>query len=118
DDGEIKVRTPGFMFFFSSRRRHTRWPRDWSSDVCSSDLRRITDRARARQVILRPRERDEPGLGRAVEVPQHGPEPIHEPARGLEIGRASGRERVENWGVVAAREKKNACVTRRQACRN
>src|SRR5690625_5617768 len=27
-------------FFFSSRRRHTRWPRDWSSDVCSSDLHR------------------------------------------------------------------------------
>src|SRR5207253_5602103 len=26
------------FFFFSSRRRHTRWPRDWSSDVCSSDL--------------------------------------------------------------------------------
>src|SRR5690625_4182574 len=26
------------MLFFSSRRRHTRWPRDWSSDVCSSDL--------------------------------------------------------------------------------
>src|SRR5207253_7260888 len=28
------------FFFFSSRRRHTRWPRDWSSDVCSSDLPR------------------------------------------------------------------------------
>src|SRR5690625_6375591 len=28
-------------FFFSSRRRHTRWPRDWSSDVCSSDLSKI-----------------------------------------------------------------------------
>src|SRR5207253_5613727 len=27
-----------FVFFFSSRRRHTRWPRNWSSDVCSSDL--------------------------------------------------------------------------------
>src|SRR5690625_5784901 len=26
------------VFFFSSRSRHTRWPRDWSSDVCSSDL--------------------------------------------------------------------------------
>src|SRR3712207_2872644 len=26
------------MFFFSSRRRHTRYWRDWSSDVCSSDL--------------------------------------------------------------------------------
>src|SRR5438128_3839041 len=27
------------LFFFSSRRRHTRCYRDWSSDVCSSDLR-------------------------------------------------------------------------------
>src|SRR6266511_2663703 len=27
----------GFIFFFSSRRRHTRFSRDWSSDVCSSD---------------------------------------------------------------------------------
>src|SRR6266487_2805122 len=26
------------VFFFSSRRRHTRWTGDWSSDVCSSDL--------------------------------------------------------------------------------
>src|SRR5215469_17909914 len=29
---------PSFLFFFSSRRRHTRSLRDWSSDVCSSDL--------------------------------------------------------------------------------
>src|SRR3989449_6419584 len=28
------------LFFFSSRRRHTRCSRDWSSDVCSSDLQR------------------------------------------------------------------------------
>src|SRR3712207_7951844 len=27
------------IFFFSSRRRHTRYWRDWSSDVCSSDLK-------------------------------------------------------------------------------
>src|SRR6267143_4412333 len=27
-----------FIFFCSSRRRHTRWNCDWSSDVCSSDL--------------------------------------------------------------------------------
>src|SRR5690606_39621466 len=26
------------FFFFSSRRRHTRFSRDWSSDVCSSDV--------------------------------------------------------------------------------
>src|SRR5690606_40692877 len=28
-------------FFFSSRRRHTRFSRDWSSDVCSSDLKAV-----------------------------------------------------------------------------
>src|SRR5205809_3583217 len=30
-----------FSFFFSSRRRHTRCSRDWSSDVCSSDLKSL-----------------------------------------------------------------------------
>src|SRR3712207_7771269 len=30
------------FFFFSSRRRHTRYWRDWSSDVCSSDLSTIS----------------------------------------------------------------------------
>src|SRR5690606_40633763 len=30
------------IFFFSSRRRHTRFSRDWSSDVCSSDLGKDT----------------------------------------------------------------------------
>src|SRR3712207_7714005 len=29
------------IFFFSSRRRHTRYWRDWSSDVCSSDLEAV-----------------------------------------------------------------------------
>src|SRR5437870_11449924 len=36
-DGQARRLPPG-SFFFSSRRRHTRWPRDWISDVCSSDL--------------------------------------------------------------------------------
>src|SRR5690606_40604589 len=41
-----------YLFFFSSRRRHTRFSRDWSSDVCSSDLtelliQRIAGRAQA-----------------------------------------------------------------------
>src|SRR5438309_7448843 len=31
-------------FFFSSRRRHTRWNCDWSSDVCSSDLGAVVGR--------------------------------------------------------------------------
>src|SRR5205807_5781824 len=33
------------MFFFSSRRRHTRLQGDWSSDVCSSDLHLLLDLA-------------------------------------------------------------------------
>src|SRR2546422_10719096 len=36
-----------FFFFFSSRRRHTRCSRDWSSDVCSSDLVRRPGRERS-----------------------------------------------------------------------
>src|SRR5256886_10028306 len=32
------VSDSGYLFFFSSRRRHTRFDCDWSSDVCSSDL--------------------------------------------------------------------------------
>src|SRR5260370_20251250 len=31
------------IFFFSSRRRHTRFKCDWSSDVCSSDLRSVAE---------------------------------------------------------------------------
>src|SRR3989440_6364538 len=50
------------FFFFSSRRRHTRSDRDWSSDVCSSDLAATTDhhsllRRRAYSVALLPRRR-------------------------------------------------------------
>src|SRR5207248_7105661 len=37
------------FFFFSSRRRHTRSYGDWSSDVCSSDLRRGGRRRRGRR---------------------------------------------------------------------
>src|SRR5256884_6273944 len=35
---DVAVSSVLFFFFFSSRRRHTRCSRDWSSDVCSSDL--------------------------------------------------------------------------------
>src|SRR5690606_40386138 len=36
------------LFFFSSRRRHTRFSRDWSSDVCSSDLTAFQTRSALR----------------------------------------------------------------------
>src|SRR5437870_7373196 len=53
---------PYFFFFFSSRRRHTRWPRDWSSDVCSSDLPLRIERIQALLVLRRVRRVD---LGQA-----------------------------------------------------
>src|SRR5690606_12842085 len=40
-----------FFFFFSSRRRHTRFSRDWSSDVCSSDLTVPNQRRNPLQVL-------------------------------------------------------------------
>src|SRR5690606_14468819 len=49
------------FFFFSSRRRHTRFSRDWSSDVCSSDLRRCSRRSALWAVELR-REESRRGL--------------------------------------------------------
>src|SRR3712207_6361256 len=57
------------MVFFSSRRRHTRYWRDWSSDVCSSDLtdkpmtvtfKRVPDNRvlkMAEKIVLKPYER-------------------------------------------------------------
>src|SRR5690606_41034835 len=47
-----------FFFFFSSRRRHTRFSRDWSSDVCSSDL--ACHRPRGGGCGWRPRRRGLP----------------------------------------------------------
>src|SRR6266496_4556246 len=40
------------LFFFSSRRRHTRSLRDWSSDVCSSDLEGRFNLCRASQSLF------------------------------------------------------------------
>src|SRR5690606_40935673 len=43
-------------FFFSSRRRHTRFSRDWSSDVCSSDLQVVAAPAERRKEVLAGRQ--------------------------------------------------------------
>src|SRR3989338_10441775 len=58
--------SPGSIPFFSSRRRHTRWNCDWSSDVCSSDLG-IWDCPRA----LRPWHRQRPPRGAASRSEEH-----------------------------------------------
>src|SRR5256886_6047488 len=86
------------FFFFSSRRRHTRFDCDWSSDVCSSDLSicqravppitglpadrgHVTDRVGS-GAVTRDREQGGDGLLETLDL-GHG-----------EIGRASCRERV------------------------
>src|SRR6266480_6015728 len=60
------------LFFFSSRRRHTRLTCDWSSDVCSSDLAAVRGIAKRQHVTAM---RVNPG-GAAVQDPKH-PTSIH-----------------------------------------
>src|SRR5207245_5025014 len=103
-----------YFFFFSRGRRHTRCYRDWSSDVCSSDLVqdagrnaglvRQFDKARRRKGHLLARLENERVAGRD----RIGPEPARHHRRkieggdgGEEIGRASCRERggIEGGGV-------------------
>src|SRR3712207_9574006 len=95
------------MFFFSSRRRHTRYWRDWSSDVCSSDLaaelagrRAELDRARVCLATLARR------AGRYAEARALLRTVLETTAEREEIGRASCRERVEISGVGGSLKKK------------
>src|SRR5690349_24474740 len=84
-----------WCFFFSSRRRHTRSLRDWSSDVCSSDL-----------------EQKASALARGVEEDIV----LADAFRAEQIGRASCRERVEISVVGVSFKKKTQsnkqCVPR------
>src|SRR5690349_23312334 len=48
------VSSAALFFFFSSRRRHTRSLRDWSSDVCSSDLVRLASHIERDFVAIEP----------------------------------------------------------------
>src|SRR5690606_39630848 len=100
------------LFFFSSRRRHTRFSRDWSSDVCSSDLiapmdawmggigeddvigiagaYKMRKSTLKRNIVLKVAE---DGGSAAVCM-------LESNATMVKIGRASCRERVEMWVVA------------------
>src|SRR6267143_1353118 len=70
-------------FFFSSRRRHTRWNCDWSSDVCSSDLPRHAAAAQ-RTPEIRRAATPAPGPGPARATPAPPPRgPQEKPVRHL-----------------------------------
>src|SRR6266536_6446302 len=91
------------FFFFSSRRRHTRSTRDWSSDVCSSDLRWAAKEAVAK--LLGVGLRGLGGAGRPdgalawteIEVLS---DPQGRPTLALH-GRAADRARVLGLGPIA-----------------
>src|SRR5256884_4605976 len=100
------------IFFFSSRRRHTRCSRDWSSDVCSSDLGTCSSRKSATNSIVWATGQDIPFVpnkrfggvtlgGKIAPIffntqEDSGSLPIEVDVTKLEmeIGRASCRERV------------------------
>src|SRR3989440_4395740 len=108
------------IFFFSSRRRHTRSDRDWSSDVCF--FRSLVEAAASRPGVVgidlaggpsaahahglasyAPafRRAEALGLGRTVHAGEGRP-----PAEIREVGRASCRERVEISVVAGSLKKK------------
>src|SRR5437879_13585569 len=90
-------------FFFSSRRRHTRYIGDWSSDVCSSDLVRSQ---RAGNI------RVEPGPNVTCHVGSEPVQLVHpwKHLRDEKIGRASCRERVRKSLVTGTVNKNKVRV--------
>src|SRR5262249_61872245 len=104
-------------FFFSSRRRHTRLVSDWSSDVCSSDLppdevpshagqhqdrQGLWQGVTAREVICDPGEETGPQSGMLLDAA------VADVIEGLQIGRASGRERGESSGGAGRLKRKTS----------
>src|SRR5207249_7536430 len=86
------------VFFFSSRRRHTSSKRDWSSDVCSSDLSRVSERTAELLAETRDVEIPRGAVGRMIDRGERIADPLLEGVEN-EIGRASCRERVQNGAV-------------------
>src|SRR5690348_3471990 len=82
------------IFFFSSRRRHTRWTGDWSSDVCSSDLGR--ELARREECDLLVVGGGPAGLAAAVYGASEGLDTLIVEATALG-GQAGSSRRIENY---------------------
>src|SRR5436190_10240776 len=81
-----------FFFFFSSGRRHTRSLCDWSSDVCSSDLRIIAalDAAEARGVRVRAVYNDVHRRAVPIPPPPEGPSMLQRLAKAVPSEAISG----------------------------
>src|SRR2546427_8225984 len=75
----LRCKVRFYLFFFSSRRRHTRFDCDWSSDVCSSDL--ITSSLRGRALPKGFLAFGEVGLAGEVRPAPRGQERLKEAAK-------------------------------------
>src|SRR5688500_20218143 len=102
------------MFFFSSRRRHTRLQGDWSSDVCSSDLGGIRA-AGSNQVLGRGGFRA--GSSDRTTIAEELRVTLKDMEKMAEIGRASCRERIE-YTVIDVKYNKKTNETQRRATKN
>src|SRR5690606_40073884 len=108
------------FFFFSSRRRHTRFSRDWSSDVCSSDLGfRIAlnvptaDEAHRIFNALASGGTVDMPLTKTFWSPLYGQVTDQFGVGWMKIGRASGREKMEvteEDGAVKKKRRENTYV--------
>src|SRR5690606_39903366 len=99
------------VFFFSSRRRHTRFSRDWSSDVCSSDLpSRQSGRASRRQATSARAPDPPPESGRSSSgcPPAGAPSPGGPNRRSEE--RRVGKECRSRWEAYQWKEKTEKCT--------
>src|SRR5699024_11409032 len=106
--------------FFSSRRRHTRSKRDWSSDVCSSDLAlyQSSRSSLTRTAALRSLHRQccrcrtnssrTGSVARALSLRPHRQPLERSSLQCREIGRASCRERVRSGGTEGGGGKERA----------
>src|SRR5206468_7161294 len=98
------------LFFFSSRRRHTRSDRDWSSDVCSSDLSSTNSTSSSPPTTACSTRS---GVAETRAGDPHSRRPYarsggsQQSGQNRQIGRASCRERVQILGgAVAVKRKK------------
>src|SRR3712207_9297140 len=102
------------FFFFSSRRRHTRYGRDWSSDVCSSDLGQTVKVAANQAWFEYIPARVSPPSGSLAAFGAVAVQNVKIDkwdGNGLEIGRTSCRERVEISVVAASLKKKKLRIS-------
>src|SRR5437588_5757513 len=92
------------FFFFSSRRRHTRSLCDWSSDVCSSDLKQSlmkTMRAGAQGVKIRVKGRLGGSEMARIEWNREGRVPLHTLKADIDFGQTEAKTTFGRIGVSA-----------------